>query len=162
MPKITPFLWFDNEAESAAKFYCSVFKNSRIKEVSHYREGMPKPAGTVMTVNFELDGQEFIALNGGPEFKFDEAISFAVRCETQQEVDDYWDKLTAGGEESMCGWLKDKYGLSWQITPSAIYETVGGPDPAGAQRATEAMLQMKKLDINKLRQAYAGHPAAAR
>ena len=156
MPKITPFLWFDDQAEEAANFYCSIFKNSRILAVSRYAEGLPKPAGTVMTVSFELDGQEFTALNGGPEFKFDEAVSFSVSCETQQEVDDFWEKLTAGGEESMCGWLKDRYGLSWQIVPSAIGETVGGPDRAGAQRATEAMLQMKKLDIAKLRAAYAG------
>ena len=162
MQKITPFLWFDEQAEEAAKFYCSVFKNSRILSVSHYAEGLPKPAGTVMTVSFELDGQEFTALNGGPEFKFDEAISFSVSCDTQDEVDYYWHKLTAGGEESMCGWLKDKYGLSWQIVPSTIGETVGGPDREGAQRATEAMLQMKKLDIAKLREAYAGAEQAAR
>ncbi len=162
MPKITPFLWFDTQAEDAAKFYCSVFKDSRIIEVSRYAEGMPQPAGTVMAVNFELDGQEFVALNGGPEFKLDEAFSLVVNCETQDEVDYYWDKLTAaGGEESMCGWLKDKFGLSWQITPTAIYETVAGPDKAGAQRAAEAMMQMRKLDINKLREAYAGAASGA-
>ena len=118
MPKITPFLWFDNQAEEAAKFYTSIFKNSKIESISRYGEGLPLPAGTVMTVSFILDGQQFTALNGGPVFKFTEAVSFYILCETQAEVDDYWNKLTAGGEEGQCGWLKDKFGLSWQIVPA--------------------------------------------
>jgi predicted 3-demethylubiquinone-9 3-methyltransferase (glyoxalase superfamily) len=149
MNKITPFLWFDTQAEEAMHFYASVFKNAKVGEVSR------GPDGRAFTVNFELEGQEFIALNAGPIFKFNEAISMFVRCEDQAEVDYYWDKLTAdGGEESMCGWLKDKYGLSWQIVPNALGSYIGGPDPERAGRAMQAMLQMHKLDIAKLKQAY--------
>ena len=156
MQKITPFLWFDNQAEEAANFYVSIFKNSKILGVSHFGEAGPGPAGTVLTVTFQLDGQEFTALNGGPHFTFTEAISFFVNCETQQEVDELWAKLTAGGEESMCGWLKDKYGLSWQIVPKALMELMQDEDPVKARRVTEAMLQMRKIDIAKLQQAYEG------
>ena len=156
MQKITPFLWFDNQAEEAANFYVSIFKNSKILGVSHYGEAGPGPAGTVLTVTFQLDGQEFTALNGGPYFTFTEAISLFVNCETQQEVDELWAKLTAGGEESMCGWLKDKYGLSWQIVPRALMELMQDKDPVKARRVTEAMLQMRKIDIAKLQQAYEG------
>ena len=156
MQEITPFLWFDNQAEEAANFYVSIFKNSKILGVSHFGEAGPGPAGTVLTVTFELDGQEFMALNGGPHFTFTEAISFFVNCETQQEVDELWAKLTAGGEESMCGWLKDKYGLSWQIVPKALMELMQDEDPVKARRVTEAMLQMRKIDIAKLQQAYEG------
>ena len=155
MQKITPFLWFDDQAEEAANFYVSVFKDSKILDVSRYGEGSPKPAGTAMVVNFELDGQPVMALNGGPEFKFTEAISFFVTCETQEEVDRFWNQLTAeGGEESQCGWLKDKFGLSWQIVPTALGTYLGGSDPAGAARAMQAMLQMRKIDIEGLRRAY--------
>lgn len=154
MQKITPFLWFDDQAEQAVNFYTSIFKNSKILGVSRYGEAGPGAPGTAMTVNFQLNGQELIALNGGPEFKFTEAISFVVNCETQAEVDELWEKLTAGGEESECGWLKDKYGLSWQIVPNALGELIGGPDPVKAQKAMQAMLKMKKLDIAVLRRAY--------
>ena len=151
MNKITPFLWFDTQAEAAMNFYVSIFKNSKITSVNRYGEGMPLPAGTVMTATFELDGQPFTALNGGPEFKFTEAISFYVSCETQAEVDDLWSKLTAdGGEEGRCGWLKDKFGLSWQIVPTALGTALGNPDPEKAQRAMQAMLKMNKIDINVL------------
>ena len=151
MNKITPFLWFNMQAEEAMNFYVSIFKNSKIVSVSRYGEGMPIPAGTVMTATFELDGQSFTALNGGPEFKFTEAISFYVSCETQSEVDDLWTKLTAdGGEEGRCGWLKDKFGVSWQIVPAALGTALGNPDPEKAQRAMQAMLKMNKLDINVL------------
>ncbi len=156
MPTITPCLWFDTEAEEAARFYTSVFPNSSVTEISHYGEAGPRPAGTVMMVAFELDGKPFSALNGGPQFSFDEAISFAVECEDQTEVDHYWDALSEGGEEVQCGWLKDRFGISWQVVPSAVSETVGGPDPEGAARATRAMLGMKKLDVAALRAAYAG------
>ena len=156
MQKITPFLWFDNQAEEAANFYVSIFKNSKILGVSHFGEAGPGPAGTVLTVTFQLDGHEFTALNGGPYFTFTEAISLFVNCETQQEVDELWAKLTAGGEESMCGWLKDKYGLSWQIVPRALMELMQDKDPVKARRVTEAMLQMRKIDIAKLQQAYEG------
>jgi predicted 3-demethylubiquinone-9 3-methyltransferase (glyoxalase superfamily) len=157
MQKITPFLWFDDQAEQAANLYTSVFKNSKILEVSRYGDAGPGPEGQAMTVNFQLEGQEFIALNGGPEFKFTEAISLVVNCETQAEVDRLWEKLTAdGGEESMCGWLKDKFGLSWQIVPTALGKLLGGPDPVRAQRAMQAMLQMKKLDVAALERAYEG------
>jgi predicted 3-demethylubiquinone-9 3-methyltransferase (glyoxalase superfamily) len=156
MQKITPFLWFDNNAEEAMNFYTSVFKDSRQVKVSRYPEGAPAPAGSVMVAEFELEGQRFIALNGGPQFKFTEAVSFVVNCETQEEVDYYWSRLTAdGGAESMCGWLKDKFGLSWQITPTIMYKLYSG-DPASAQRVMQAMLQMKKLDIQKLQDAYEG------
>jgi predicted 3-demethylubiquinone-9 3-methyltransferase (glyoxalase superfamily) len=156
MSKITPFLWFDDRAEEAVELYTSIFKNSKIKEVSRYGEAGPGPAGQVMTVNFEIEGQEFIALNGGPVFKFTEAVSFVVNCETQEEVDDLWEKLTDGGEEVQCGWLKDKFGLSWQIVPTKLGELMGDPDPVKAQRVTQAMLQMKKLDIAGLQLAYEG------
>ena len=160
MHRITPFLWFDDNAEEAANFYVSIFKNSKVARVSHYPESAEqaagKPAGSVMTVEFQLDGQDFVALNGGPHFKFTEAISFVVNCETQEEIDEYWAKLSAGGAESQCGWLKDKYGLSWQITPTVLAEMMQDEDPEKANRAMQAMLQMKKLDIATLKQAYEG------
>ena len=149
MTKITPFLWFDDQAEEAMNFYVSVFKNSEVLSVT------PGPNGKAFSVTFELEGQRFIGLNAGPQFKFNEAISFFVDCKTQKEVDELWEKLTAdGGEESMCGWLKDKYGLSWQIIPSALGELLGDPDPVKAQRVMQAMLQMRKIDIEGLKQAY--------
>ena len=154
MQKITPFLWFDNQAEEAANFYVSIFKNSKILSISRYGEAGPGPKGSAMTVMFQLDGEEFIALNGGPLFKFTEAISFVVNCETQQEVDEFWEKLSEGGEESRCGWLKDKYGLSWQIVPTILVELLQDKDPEKAKRVMEAMLQMNKIDIKKLKQAY--------
>ncbi len=155
MQKITPFLWFNNNAEEAMDFYVSIFKNSKVLSVTRYGEAGPGPAGTVMVGTFQLDGQEFIALNGGPQFKFTEAISFSVDCETQEEVDHYWDKLTSGGgEESMCGWLKDKFGLSWQVNPRALGEMLGDKDPEKAKRVMNAMLQMKKIDIPTLKRAY--------
>lgn len=161
MQKITPFLWFDGQAEAAAEFYTSIFKNSKIVSVSRYDEagaaatGMPK--GTAMTVAFEIDGQNFTALNGGPHFKFTEAISFVVDCKSQEEVDYYWEKLSEGGEESMCGWLKDKFGLSWQIIPSALVELLSDPDPEKSQRVMKAMLQMKKIIIADLKKAHEGN-----
>jgi len=154
MQKITPFLWFDDKAEEAANFYVSIFKNSRVGRVTRYGEGAPGPKGKVMSVTFELDGQEFYALNGGPMFSFTPAISFFVNCETQQEVDELWRNLSAGGEESRCGWLKDKYGLSWQIIPSVLGRMVQDKDSKKAKRVMEAMLQMGKIDINRLQQAY--------
>jgi predicted 3-demethylubiquinone-9 3-methyltransferase (glyoxalase superfamily) len=155
MPKITPFLWFDTQAEEAADFYVSVFKNSKIIGVSRYAEDTPGPAGSVMTVGFQLDGQDYTALNGGPLFKFNESISFVVHCADQAEVDEYWNALTAdGGEESQCGWLKDKYGVSWQIVPDQMFSLLMGPDKAGAERATQAMLKMHKLDLQTLQDAY--------
>ncbi len=154
MQKITPFLWFDNQAEEAVNFYTSIFKNSEIGSVTRYQEGSPGPEGTVMTVTFRLDGQEFIALNGGPQFKFTEAISFSVACKTQEEVDELWEKLTEGGEEGPCGWLKDKYGVSWQINPTVLGELLSDPDPVKSQRVMQAMLQMKKIDIEGLKKAY--------
>jgi predicted 3-demethylubiquinone-9 3-methyltransferase (glyoxalase superfamily) len=157
MQKITPFLWFDDQAEEAANFYVSIFKDSKILNISRYGEGGPGPAGSVMVANFQIEGQPFSALNGGPEFKFNEAISFHVDCKSQQEVDYFWEKLTAGGEESQCGWLKDKFGVSWQIVPSDLGKYIGGPNPAGAQRAMQAMLQMKKLDVAALQRAYEGN-----
>jgi predicted 3-demethylubiquinone-9 3-methyltransferase (glyoxalase superfamily) len=156
MPKITPFLWFDDKAEEAANFYASVFRNSKVKAVTRYSDAGPGPKGSVMTVNFELDGQEFTALNGGPQFAFTEALSFVVHCDTQQDVDYYWDKLTAGGRESQCGWLKDKYGLSWQIVPKALPRLLQQTDPNRAQRVVQALLQMKKLDIGALERAAQG------
>lgn len=148
MPKITPWLWFDTEAEEAANFYTSVFKNSRITNVARYGEAGPRPAGTVMTVAFELDGQEFAALNGGPEYTFNEAVSFLIDCADQAEVDYYWARLTeGGGQPGPCGWLKDKYGVSWQVTPTAIYELLSDPDKGRSQRAMTAMLKMGKIDI---------------
>jgi predicted 3-demethylubiquinone-9 3-methyltransferase (glyoxalase superfamily) len=154
--KITPFLWFDNQAEEAMKFYLSIFKNSKAGKITRYGDAGPGPKGTVMTASFQVEGQEFVALNGGPQFKFSEAISFVVNCKTQEEVDYYWEKLSAGGKEQMCGWLKDKYGLCWQIVPTALPELMSSPDPKKAQRAMQAMLQMKKLDIAALKQAAAG------
>jgi predicted 3-demethylubiquinone-9 3-methyltransferase (glyoxalase superfamily) len=153
--RITTFLWFDKEAEDAAKYYTSIFKNSRILEVARFGEAGPGPKGSVMTVSFELDGQEFIALNGGPQFKFTEAISLVVNCETQKEVDEFWSKLSAGGQEVECGWLKDKYGLSWQVTPTVLPRLLQDPDARKAQRVMEAMLQMKKIDIAGLERAAA-------
>jgi predicted 3-demethylubiquinone-9 3-methyltransferase (glyoxalase superfamily) len=154
--KITPFLWFDSQAEEAANFYVSIFKNSKVGRVTRYGEGAPGPKGTAMSVTFELDGQEFYALNGGPHYTFTPAISFFVNCETQQEVDELWEKLSAGGEESRCGWLKDKYGLSWQIIPSALGKMLQDKDPTKARRVMEAMLQMGKIGIDRLQQAYDG------
>ena len=153
MQRITPCLWFDTEGEAAANFYTSVFPNSRIIEVTHYGEAGPRPAGTVMTVEFELDGSRFTALNGGPEFTFDEAISFQVSCENQDEVDEFWSRLSEGGEEGPCGWLKDRYGVSWQIVPTRLIELVNDQDPEKAQRAMGAMLEMKKIDIAAVEQA---------
>jgi predicted 3-demethylubiquinone-9 3-methyltransferase (glyoxalase superfamily) len=156
MQKITPFLWFDTQAEEAAKYYTSIFKNSKINSVSRYGEGGPGPAGQAMTVSFQLEGQEFTALNGGPEFNFTEAVSFYVDCETQEEVDVLWSKLTAdGGEESQCGWLKDKFGLSWQIVPRALIEMLGDKDAAKAQAVMTCMLGMRKIDVAQLKAAYA-------
>jgi predicted 3-demethylubiquinone-9 3-methyltransferase (glyoxalase superfamily) len=159
MPKITPFLWFDDQAEEAVKFYTSIFKNSKTGRILRYDEEAAKasgrPAGSVLTVEFELDGQKFVALNGGPQFKFNESISFVVNCETQEEVDYYWQKLTAdGGQESQCGWLKDKFGVSWQITPSVLIDMLHDKDPEKAGRVMKAMLQMQKIDIAKLKAAY--------
>jgi len=156
MQKITPFLWFDTQAEQAAGFYVTLFPNSQITGTSRYGEAGPGQPGSVMTVTFRLDGQEFVALNGGPEFKFTPALSFFVDCADQAEVDRLWSALTDGGQEVQCGWLTDRFGLSWQIVPSGLTEVLNGPDPAGAQRAMQAMLQMKKLDIGALRRAYAG------
>ena len=154
--KITTFLWFDGRAEEAADFYTSIFKDSKILNVARYGDGGPGPKGSAMTVNFQLEGQEFIALNGGPMYKFTEAISLLVDCDTQKEVDDLWSRLTAGGEESMCGWLKDKFGLSWQIIPSALFRLMSDPDPAKSKRVVEAMLQMRKIDVPALERAHAG------
>jgi predicted 3-demethylubiquinone-9 3-methyltransferase (glyoxalase superfamily) len=163
LQRITPFLWFDYQAEEAADFYVSIFKNARIREASRYDEAASKaagrPKGSVMTVVFELDGQEFIALNGGPMFKFTEAISFVVNCETQAEVDHYWDKLTAGGQEVQCGWLKDRFGVSWQVVPTVLTELLQDQDPEKAKRVMAAMLQMKKLSIDGLTRAYEGRAA---
>ncbi|MBI1280804.1 MAG: VOC family protein [Anaerolineaceae bacterium] len=157
MSKITPFLWFDNQAEEAMNFYISLFNNSKIVSVSRYGEGAPVPAGTVMSATFELDGQTIMALNAGPQFKFNEAISFYVDCVDQAEVDKFWNALTAnGGEEGMCGWLKDKFGLSWQIVPRALGQMLGDPDPDKSRRAMEAMLKMKKIDVPTLQKAYNG------
>jgi predicted 3-demethylubiquinone-9 3-methyltransferase (glyoxalase superfamily) len=154
MQKITPFLWFDNNAEEAMNFYTSIFKNSKTKSISRYGEGAPMPKGTVMTGSFQLDGQEFIALNGGPMFKFTEAISFFVNCETQEEVDELWEKLSAGGQKSRCGWLKDKFGVSWQIIPTALGQMLQDKDPEKSKRVMQAMLKMDKIDIKTLKQAY--------
>ena len=158
MQRITPFLWFDDQAEAAAKFYVSVFKNSKITGTSHYTGEEPSgQKGSVMTVSFELDGQEFVALNGGPRFKFTEAVSLVVNCETQEEIDYYWEKLTAdGGEEVQCGWLADKFGLSWQVVPAKIREWMEDKDPARTQRVMHAVMQMKKLDMAAMQRAYDG------
>jgi len=156
MKAFTPCLWFDSQAEEAARFYTSIFKNSKIGTITHYGDAAAKaagrPKGSVMTVAFQLDGQEFLGLNGGPHFKFSEAISFMVNCETQKEIDDFWEKLSEGGEQGPCGWLKDKYGLSWQIVPAALGEMM--KDAKGAEKVMEAVLTMKKLDIKTLREAY--------
>jgi predicted 3-demethylubiquinone-9 3-methyltransferase (glyoxalase superfamily) len=157
--KIVPNLWFDTEAEEVAQFYVSVFDNSRIVNVTHYTESAPREAGMVMTVEFELDGQRFVGINGGPEFKFDEAVSFAIECETQEEIDYFWDKLSEGGEEGPCGWLKDRFGLSWQVVPTGMDELFADPDKERAERAMKAMLGMRKLDIAALRGAADGAPA---
>jgi|SRR5581483_2119162 len=156
MQKITPFLWFDSQAEEAANFYTSIFKNSKIVNITHYGEVGPGPKGSIMAVVFQLDGQEFIALNGGPMFKFTEAISFVVNCETQEEIDKFWEKLSEGGEKIQCGWLKDKYGMSWQIVPTILGRLMSDPDAKKSQRVMEAMLGMKKIDIEGLKKAYAG------
>jgi predicted 3-demethylubiquinone-9 3-methyltransferase (glyoxalase superfamily) len=160
-PKITPFLWFDTQAEEAATLYTSIFKNARIHQVSRYgkagHETHGMEAGKVMTVAFELEGQSFIALNGGPYFKFNEAVSFQITCETQDEIDYFWSKLSEGGEESRCGWLKDKFGLSWQVVPAILPHLLKGDDKAKCERAMTAMLQMKKLDIAALQRAHAGN-----
>jgi predicted 3-demethylubiquinone-9 3-methyltransferase (glyoxalase superfamily) len=153
MQKITPFLWFDGKAEEAAKFYVSIFKNSKMGKVVRNGDAGPGPKGSVLVASFEIEGQEFTALNGGPEFKFNESVSFVVHCKTQEEVDYYWDKLLAGGQESMCGWLKDKFGLSWQITPDALLELISDPDPAISQSVMQAMMQMRKIDIEGLKRA---------
>jgi predicted 3-demethylubiquinone-9 3-methyltransferase (glyoxalase superfamily) len=152
---ITPFLWFDDNAEEAMNFYVSVFKNSEVLSVSRYGDAGPGPAGTVMTATFRLDGQEFTALNGGPQFTFTEAVSFLIECETQADVDHYWDKLSAGGEPGPCGWLKDRFGLSWQVNPSILTKLLQDEDPVKANRVMQAMLQMSKIDIAKLQEAYA-------
>ena len=153
--KITPFLWFDEEAEEAAAFYTSIFPDSRIVDVTRNGEAGPRPAGMVMTVEFDLDGQRFIGLNGGPELTFTEAVSFQVDCETQEEVDRYWEKLSDGGEQGPCGWLRDRFGLSWQIVPSALPRLLADPDPERSRRVMEAMLQMRKIEIGKLEEAAA-------
>jgi predicted 3-demethylubiquinone-9 3-methyltransferase (glyoxalase superfamily) len=153
--KITPFLWFDHQAEEAVAFYTAIFPNSKVSKSVRYPEGSPGPAGSVMTVEFQLDGQTFVALNGGPHFKFTEAISFVVNCHTQEEVDHYWERLSADGGEVQCGWVKDKFGVSWQVVPTALTELLGDPDPRKSQRVMKAMLKMKKLDIRALREAYA-------
>jgi predicted 3-demethylubiquinone-9 3-methyltransferase (glyoxalase superfamily) len=154
MQKITPFLWFDNQAEEAMNFYVSIFKNSKVLTVTRYGEAGPGPKGTVMSATFQLEGQTFYALNGGPLFKFTPAISFFVSCETQAEVDELWEKLSTGGREDRCGWLQDKYGLSWQIIPTALGEMLGDKDPGKAARVMRAMLQMGKIEIKLLKQAY--------
>ena len=163
MQKISPFLWFDHEAEEAAKFYTSIFKNSKIGRILRYGEEAAKisstgqPAGSVLTVEFEIEGQKFVALNGGPRFKFNESISFAMNCETQEEVDYFWEKLTAdGGEESQCGWLKDKFGLSWQVVPTVLIDMLQDKDSEKAERVMKVMLQMQKIDIKKLKAAHRG------
>ena len=156
MQKITPFLWFDSNAEEAANFYTSIFKNSKILNVSRYGDAGPGPKGAVMMVTFELEGQPFMALNGGPQYSFTPAISFFVSCDSQAEVDELWDKLSAGGAEVQCGWLRDKFGLSWQIIPKALMELMGDKDPAKSQRVFKAMLQMTRIDIEGLKRAYRG------
>jgi Uncharacterized protein conserved in bacteria len=161
MPKITPFLWFDDQAEQAAKFYTSIFKNSKVGRILRYDENAAKaagqPLGSVLTIEFEIESQKFVALNGGPQFKFNESVSFVVNCETQDEVDYFWTKLTAdGGQESACGWLKDKFGLSWQITPTVLIDMLHDKDADKGERVMKAMLEMQKIDIAKLKAAYAG------
>ena len=161
MPRITPNLWFDTQGLEAAEFYCSVFPNSRIVSVTRYPEGSPGPAGEVMTVEYELDGQRFVHINGGPQFTFSEAVSLQIDCADQAEVDHYWDALVDGGEESQCGWLKDRYGFSWQVVPAGMEELFSDPDPGRAQRAMQAMLQMRKLDVAAMRRAADAVPAGA-
>jgi len=162
-PRITPFLWFDNQAEEAARFYTALFseiwgpQETKVLGVQRYGDAGPGPAGSVLIANFLLEGQEFVALNGGPQFKFTEAISFVINCKNQEEVDHFWYKLTAGGEESMCGWLKDKFGLSWQVVPTALTEMLGDKNTEKAKRAMEAMLTMKKIDIEVMRKAFEGN-----
>jgi predicted 3-demethylubiquinone-9 3-methyltransferase (glyoxalase superfamily) len=158
-PKIIPNLWFDTEAEEAAEFYTSLFRNSRIVNKTHYTDAGPRPAGMVMTVEWELDGQRFVGINGGPQFSFDEAVSFQITCEDQDELDYYWEKLGEGGKEGPCGWIADKYGLSWQVVPGGMDELFADPDPERARRAMEAMLKMSKLDIAALQAAADGVPA---
>ncbi|MGH8974890.1 MAG: VOC family protein [Acidimicrobiia bacterium] len=153
MPRITPNLWFDTEGLEAAEYYVSIFPNSKVTNVTHYNEAGPRPAGTVLTVEFVLDGQEFVAINGGPEFRFDEAISLMITCEDQEEIDYYWSRLTEGGEEGPCGWLKDRYGLSWQVVPGGMADTLNDPDQSRAVRAMQAMFGMKKIDIAELQRA---------
>ena len=162
MQKIIPFLWFDGKAEEAANFYVSIFKNSKIGKVRRYGEAGPGPKGSAMSVEFELDGEQFIALNGGPQFTFSPAISFFVNCETQEEVDELWEQLSAGGQKNRCGWLQDKFGLSWQIIPTALGQLMGDPDPQKSNRVMKAMLQMEKIDINGLKQAYDNARAATK
>ena len=154
MQKITPFLWFNDQAEDAMYFYVSIFKNSRAGKITRWGEAGPGPKGAIMSVTFQLDGQEFFALNGGPTFTFTPAISLFVNCATQEEVDELWEKLSAGGEKSRCGWLKDKYGLSWQIIPTALGELMNDPDPEKSKRVMQAMMQMNKIDIAGLKRAY--------
>jgi predicted 3-demethylubiquinone-9 3-methyltransferase (glyoxalase superfamily) len=154
MQKITPFLWFDHQAEEAANFYVSIFKNSKISTVNRYGEAGPGPKGTVMTIAFQLDGQEFVALNGGPLFPFTQAISFVVNCETQEEVDELWEKLSAGGKQQQCAWLTDKFGVPWQIVPTQLVTLLSDPDPVKSARVMQAMLQMTKIDIAALKRAY--------
>lgn len=154
MQRITPFLWFDDQAEEAMNFYVSIFKNSKVLSVNRYGDGGPGPKGSVMTANFELDGQVFTALNGGPMYKFSPAISFVVHCETQAEVDYYWEKLSEGGKENQCAWLDDKFGVSWQIVPDALMEFLSDPDPMKVGRVMQAMMQMRKIDIETLRQTH--------
>ncbi|MGB9473660.1 MAG: VOC family protein [Candidatus Udaeobacter sp.] len=161
MQKLTPFLWFDSQAEEAVKFYTSIFENSKVGKILRYDEASAKaanrPVGSVLTIEFEIEGQKFTALNGGPQFKFNESVSFVVDCETQDEVDYFWQKLTVdGGQESACGWLRDKFGLSWQITPTVLIEMLHDKDPKKSERVMKAMLQMEKIDIKKLKEAYAG------
>jgi predicted 3-demethylubiquinone-9 3-methyltransferase (glyoxalase superfamily) len=159
MPQIAPCLWFDTEAQDAAEFYASVFPNSRVLEVTHYGKAGPRPEGMVLTVTFELDGLQFTALNGGPDFTFSEAVSFEIHCGSQREVDDYWTKLTNGGEEGPCGWLKDKFGVSWQVVPERLLELISDPDPGRSERAMRAMMQMKKIDIAACERAADEAPA---
>jgi predicted 3-demethylubiquinone-9 3-methyltransferase (glyoxalase superfamily) len=163
--KITPFLWFDTQAEDAVNFYVSIFRNSKIRSIARYDEEAAKasgrPKGSVMTVAFELNGQEFVALNGGPLFKFTEAISFVVNCETQEEVDHFWEKLSAGGQEVQCGWLKDRFGVSWQVVPTVLVEMLQDEDPLKARRVMGAMLKMKKIDVEALKRAYEGRSDSA-
>jgi len=160
MQAITAFLWFDDQAEEAATLYTSLFPNSKINKVTRYGEVGPGKAGTVMTVDFELNGRPFVALNGGPHYTFSEAVSFVVNCETQEEVDRYWERLSEGGQEQPCGWLKDRFGLSWQVVPTVLVELLSDPDPEKSQRVMAAMLQMSKIEIEPLRRAYEGKEAA--